>query len=347
MIYTLKKPNVYYPEREMKIITKYFKTFLPISVLVILYCSQEKVPALKGLYPGQNLPGNTPEVFAPGIVSTGMSESCPAFTPDGKEFFFTVFINGVIAIVSIREENGKWTTPEVASFSGKYKDAYPSVHPDGSKLFFISDRSLNNNSGSGAKYNIWCVEKQRGGWGEAKPIGSPVNSDISVSGPSVTRDGTIYFTKMYENFQGIYRSKYVNGRYLEPEKLPDNVNTVKSQFDSYIAPDESFLFIPVYGREDSRGSTDIYVSFRDKNDNWSDVINLGDKINTGRTEASMTLTPDGKYFLFQTEADKYKGFDTPLTYSGFKEMYNNPCNGNSDIYWVDAKFIEELRPEGF
>lgn len=27
--------------------------------------------------------------------------------------------------------------------------------------------------------------------------------------------------------------------------------------------------------------------------------------------------------------------------------FNNPENGNSEIYWIDTGFIEELRPEGF
>jgi len=37
------------------------------------------------------------------------------------------------------------------------------------------------------------------------------------------------------------------------------------------------------------------------------------------------------------------------TYSlgGLTRIYSNPENGNSDIYWMDAGFIEKLRPEGF
>ena len=29
------------------------------------------------------------------------------------------------------------------------------------------------------------------------------------------------------------------------------------------------------------------------------------------------------------------------------DAYARPENGNSDTYWVDAAFIEALRPEGF
>jgi len=44
-------------------------------------------PVLKGPYLGQIPPGKTPEIFAPGIVSTGMSESAIAVSSDGNEIF--------------------------------------------------------------------------------------------------------------------------------------------------------------------------------------------------------------------------------------------------------------------
>lgn len=35
------------------------------------------------------------------------------------------------------------------------------------------------------------------------------------------------------------------------------------------------------------------------------------------------------------------------TYGQLKELYNAPENGNAGIYWMDAGFIQDLRPEGF
>ena len=32
----------------------------------------------------------TPEIFAPGIISTGYSERIAAFTPDGKELYYVM-----------------------------------------------------------------------------------------------------------------------------------------------------------------------------------------------------------------------------------------------------------------
>ena len=47
---------------------------------------KDSFPVLKGKYLGQQEPGQTPELFAPNIVSTGMSEINAAFSPDFKEF---------------------------------------------------------------------------------------------------------------------------------------------------------------------------------------------------------------------------------------------------------------------
>ena len=35
---------------------------------------------------------------------------------------------------------------------------------------------------------------------------------------------------------------------------------------------------------------------------------------------------------------------TPLSYEEKCKILNSPGNGNSDIYWADAKIIEDLKP---
>ena len=55
------------------------------------------------------------------------------------------------------------------------------------------------------------------------------------------------------------------------------------------------------------------------------AINLGDKINTRFQEQYGSVTPDGKYFFFHRS--------------------HGSKGDKADIYWVDAKIIEELRPK--
>jgi tetratricopeptide (TPR) repeat protein len=73
---------------------------------------------LRGPYLGQEPPGETPKVFAPGIVSVlGYNDFCASFAPDGKEFYFN---RGMTIMVCRLEENG-WTAPEPASFNKGYR----------------------------------------------------------------------------------------------------------------------------------------------------------------------------------------------------------------------------------
>jgi|GEM_PF-2770829 hypothetical protein len=90
-------------------------------------------------YFGLTTPGMNAELFAPGIISTGISTRDIAITPDGKEIYFT--INGpgysFSTILFSKYENGNWTKPEVAPFSVNSKFMYtePCISPDG-KIFF-------------------------------------------------------------------------------------------------------------------------------------------------------------------------------------------------------------------
>jgi len=63
----------------------------------------------------------TPELFAPGIVSTGYDERTAAFTPDGKELYYVLWGAPHGVILCMKEVNGRWTRPEVAPFSGRYQ----------------------------------------------------------------------------------------------------------------------------------------------------------------------------------------------------------------------------------
>jgi hypothetical protein len=315
-----------------------------ISVAQQIYM---EFPKLTGPYLGQKLPGTSPEMFAPGIISTGMGEACATFSSDGKECFFMVMVNGHEAIVHTEIANGYWTAPEVAPFSGKYYDGFPSLQPDGSRLFFHSNRPIEN----GAGFNIWFVEKTDQGWSEAKAIGAPVNGKHPALCPSVSRTGTIYFTRTFDSGEElIYRSKCINGSYLEPEKMPENINTRKMQFHPAISPDESCLVLPLAGRDDAITAGDnYYVSFRDDNDNWSELINMGKEINGKRVWGISSFSPDGKFFFLSARPSfmdvNVTVFDKVMNYRDLQEMtVKNPAYDRADIYWVDAKIIDELKP---
>ena len=107
--------------------------------------------------------------------------------------------------------NGKWTTPEVASFSGLYSDLEPAFSPDGSKLYFVSNRPLQQ-QGEKKDYDTWYVKKEKGQWQNPINPGSPVNSEQDEFYPSVTKNGNIYFTRAADGREeDIFLCRFTDG----------------------------------------------------------------------------------------------------------------------------------------
>ena len=307
-------------------------------------------PELRGPYLGQDSPGLEPRIFAPGVVSTGLATRDVAMTPDGDELHFAVTVGARTMIMVTKMVSGTWTEPVVAPFSGRYLDIEPAISPDGERFFFLSARPQpGQEEKPGWVYqDIWVMDRVGDGWGEPYNLGPPVNSDAPEYFPSVTADGTLYFTREGEDrVSATYRSRLVDGVYTEPEILGPEVNCGRNRFNVFVAPDESYAIVPAMGREDSLGGVDYYVVFRSDDDVWSEPINLGEAVNQpeGR-EWSASLSPDGKYLFFMSSRTTAEE-GLPLTGKTVNELLGisaQPGQGSSDIWWVSAEVIERLRP---
>jgi hypothetical protein len=329
---------------------------LHVSIVSFLFTQEQfaAFPKLSGPYLGQKPPGSTAEVFAPGIVSTGMYTRDIAMTADGKEIYFGVVIGqyAYSTIVVTRIVGDRWIEPEVASFAADptWKTVEPCISPDGRRFFFSSNRPTAGKEPSESDYDIWVMERTSDGWSKPQNLGVPVNSKAGEYFPSITKNGSLYFTRTESNgSNNIFRARLTEGAYSEPQKLPGEVNSGQAQYNAFIAPDESYLIVPVYGRKDSRGSTDYYVVYRNPDDSWSQPINMGDAINSkSGSEYSPYVSRDGKFFFFMSGRMKAGVFKPgeQLTYKRLLELHNQAGNGNPSIYWIDASVIENLRPKG-
>ena len=330
-----------------------------LLVIAVLSCSSPHVPGhaeyqfpdLEGPYLGQSLPDSLPELFAPGVVSTGMFNRDMAISPDGTEIYFCVAIRNYAysTILYTRLEKGKWQKPEIVPFSGGpgVMDFEPAFSADGSQLFFLSNRP--DGGEEAGDEDIWVVDRVADGWGTPRNLGEPVNTDGGEFFPSLTRDGTLYFSRNAKGsaLNQIFRSRWAGGAFQEPELLPEEVNCGSNRFNAFVAPDESYLIVPAAGMEDAYDGVDYYIVFRDREDRWSEPINLGAIVNRDNPRGwSPYVSPDGRCFFFMaTRIPELEAHD--WNYDQLKELHNSPGNGNADIYWVDAAFIEGLRPDGF
>jgi ankyrin repeat protein len=271
------------------------------SLLLKLGASPEpqKFPPLTGPYLGQTPPGDELTAFAPGIVY--LDHGTISVSPDGQELYWPTGT----AIMMTRVQDGRWTRPVFAPFSGPsdipFHDDVPFVTPDNKRLFFTSKRAVA--AGAPQKENIWFVERTPTGWSEPRSIGPAVNAMSLHWQVSVSNAGTLYFGGRSEKdgygSADLYCSRLVNGEYTAPVNLGPAINTKDGESQPFIAPDESFiLFFRAPGQVPS-----AYVSFRDRDGRWLPAV----KFDLPWAGAGLIVSPDGKY-LFAGGQWKSAGF---------------------------------------
>jgi ketosteroid isomerase-like protein len=284
--------------------------------------SDIRFPVLEGDYLGQKPPGDTPELFAPGIVSSiwGL-HSTAVFSPDGNEVYWApmmtfpgeIYSHG--GLLMMKRVQGRWTPPEWAPFSGPSgDDDVPFFSADGKRLYFISRRPLAGEKENGSE-KIWFVDRTPGGWSEPRPLDPNVNSQHMHWEFSLDRAGNVYFAGNSPGGLGrsdIYTARLAQGRYEKPVNLGGPINTAEIDDTPFVAPDGSYL---LFSRQ-----FDLWVSFRGADAAWSEPVNLGPGVNSPEIDLCPVVTADGKYLFFLSQR-----------------------NGESHAYWVSAKILDDLK----
>lgn len=286
----------------------------------------------------QTPPTDTPQIFAPGIISDQFGNRDMAISPNGDELFYTLqYSRGFIsAILYSQRINGKWTPPEVASFSGLYNDLEPAFSPDGGKLYFVSNRPLNQ-TGNKKDYDVWYVTKENGKWQHAINAGMFINSEKDEFYPSVTKSGNIYFTRGAEGREeDIFFCRFINGKYTDAEAMSDSVNSILDEFNAFVDPDEAFIIFSSFGRKDDMGSGDLYIS-KNIQGVWMNAIHLTAPINSTALDYCPYVSSDKKYFFFTSGRHDIKiPFEKQQTISSLHSLLQDPLNGYDNIYWMKA-----------
>lgn len=278
-------------------------------------------PALKGDYLGQRPPGDTPVVFAPGIISnpTSVEHGFPTFSPDGNEVFWQAnsLDQKVIQGMSMQRVSGQWTAPKASPFGGG-----PVFSPDGKRLYYIP---LGADKGEGKGPHV--VEKGPKGWGEPRCL------DLLTRFPelkfvyhlSFTTRGTLYFLghapgRGLINDMGIYRLESVHGAFTKPELLPPSINAPGGvlNWTPFIAPDESYL---LFASNRTGAQQNLFICFRQAEGSWTEAIDLGAPINTAWGERYPAVSPDGKYLFFTRWVSE----------------------DDEDVFWVSASILDTLK----
>lgn len=254
------------------------------------------------------------EIFAPGVTSDDQEQWRITFTPDGRTAYFASSpeffpVSRQATIYVSHFDQGLWSSPATAPFSGTYGDIDPFISPDGKRLYFSSIRPVNGVQR--ADIDIWFVDRFASGWSE------PVRLDSSVSNvgdelyPSASADGTLFFAngplapQAGQHFD-IYMAKRTRTGFAPRVALGPGVNLQPGtsdtglqdawEFNPEISIDGKTLVFTSL-RRGGFGLGDLYVS-RLVNGEWTSARNLGPLVNTASDEYHPTLSRDGRDLYF-------------------------------------------------
>lgn len=279
-------------------------------------------------------PACLPRVFAPDVISGPDHDAAPAFSPDGRRVWFSRSDATHSTILESRFDDGRWSTPRTASFSGRWKDMEPAMSPDGRVLVFVSNRPADGagppldgffmgRSFPGGGGNLWRVERTPDGWSAPARLPEIVNADPSTFAPSLAADGSLWFMRPVDGGRRfrLYRAPWRDGRFEAPQPLPFSDGST-NDVDPAVAPDESFV---VFGssRPPAR-DMDLFIAFRDGS-RWSAPRHLGDDVNSPGSDAEARLSPDARTLYFSSERRSAAAADRDAAWN----------NGKYNVWSVD------------
>jgi hypothetical protein len=288
---------------------------------------------------------NSVEPFLPQIFSQFPNVRDIAISSERDEIYFSVqsYAAEVSFVGTSKKENNVWSDPEIVGFSGKYFDIEPFLSSDGLRLYFASNRPVENTDDKVKDFDIWYVERENKNseWSSPINVAEPINSPANEFYPSIAKNNNLYFTCDERSTKGkddIFFSQWENGKYSDPISLSDSINSGGYEFNAFVAPDESYILFTAYQREDGFGSGDLYMSIKDSKGIWAKAKNLGSEINSDKMDYCPFVDSKTNTLYFTSKRsiiyDSGKGFSTMQEFLNEMKKYEN---GLSRIYKTTLK----------
>lgn len=261
------------------------------------------------------------------------------------------------------------------NINSKYTEVHPLISPDG-KTLFVNRKDYPPHHDDD---EIWySTLDENGEWTLLKDMGAPLNTNHHNSVNAITPDGnTMLLAGQYFKDPNSWGNGFSFSRKtIEGWSFPENAkvkNFVNSDryFNCYMSNDGMKIFMNVR-REDTRGESDLYVSFLQSDGSWSEPKNLGGQINSSGRECCAFLAADNATLFYAS--DGFNGFgssdiymsrrldDTwqnwseplnlgpPLNSDSWDAYYTIPAKGDYAYYVKDGDIFririkEEIKPQ--
>ncbi len=270
------------------------------------------------------------------VINTGDEEGAASLSSGGEEMLFTrcrydKSQNLGSEIYSTSQSRGAFAQPiKVQLMGDSIIVAHPALSPDGSVLYFVSDKP----GGFGGK-DIWMAEKNGAAYDKPINMGPTINTKGDEMFPYVRDNGELYFSSNYHVGMGgfdIFMATKNEDNIWEVENMGSPVNSPADDFSiSFVAGKNQGMFAS--NRKGSRGD-DIY-SFVIPPKIFQVSGEIYDK-QTGNVVQGATVRiigTDGTNLKLRASNGKFQlklKPETEYIFAGFKEGYlNDKARGNT------------------
>ena len=253
------------------------------------------------------------------------------FNQDGRET--DIPLNENVVIKNLR------------SINTEANEYAPAITGNGKILYFTSTRPNLFSSKIGDE-SIWYSAKDGDDWGVPMNLRFPTDGKWHQGTTAIQPDGQyVYFALQtegrndgYGNFD-LYYSKLEGTKWADPKNLGEFVNSSYWDHNPTISSDGRTLIF-ASNRPGGFGGTDLWITKKDDNGNWSRPLNLGSNINSSSDEMAPFIALDNKTLYFSSNGKpSVGGFDIFISqYStdGWSRRRNigRPYNSPQDEYFI-------------
>jgi outer membrane protein OmpA-like peptidoglycan-associated protein len=206
-----------------------------------------------------------------GDVNTKYHEGNVTITADGKRMYFdrNDYLDGKYAkneegvnqinIYYSEKIDGNWKGVFPVPFNNtEYSVGHPSLSPDGSSLYFVSDQP--GGKGDSDIYKVSIDSK--GTFGSPERLGDNINTEGKEVFPYIDSQGTLYFSSNGHQglggLDGFYAEANSGNGFNDPVNLGKGANTSDDDFAFIYDPNTKTGFMSS-NRKGGKGGDDIYA----------------------------------------------------------------------------------------
>ncbi len=257
-------------------------------------------------------------------VNTIYNDYFPALSADGNTLVYTIELpqtsNNPLLPVSQEDifitkrknnENDWQQATSIGSNINTFNnEGAPFLSADGKILLFTSCTCPD---GLIRCCDIYYSYLYNGGFGNARALPQPINTNYWESQPSFSADNKVLY--FVSNRPGGYGGKDIwysellgDGKWSEPKNAGENVNTKKDESSPFIHADKHTLYFASDGHI-GMGGQDLFVSHLQEDGSWGKAQNLGYPINTKNNETRLAVSVFGNTAIISSDREENHKLD--------------------------------------